>query len=390
MLNVAWHDEAIDTLIEVVNSITMMSITLMVRSTAALLTVGDLRVGLEHYGWYSSVFGDVRIGDPDPLVIHRLRDEDPLRNGDHHSNVVLICAWRSDIPGAAALPALIDTTPYKDIDALYPNIYAPTLRVSDGQWVTRVRVRDYGSIYATAYNEAIWQYDLMSALVPEDDNPSFTQAFESMMAAQGSCLITNQYDTYFLVVDETGTQQRYHALDLEGKRRGAVPEPRSNDPTDYLAEARAYFAAHIADNECQPKGCTDAEVNDFENKIGFRLPLAYRQYLLWMGLKACGAWWGRNLTELRFVLSHTIIFRELYFDEISSATEYTLPEHSIAFVGNGEHNIYAWFNLPKTAENPPVYELDMGEIKTYATFTDYLFKWLRADAVAAKRRRVID
>lgn len=52
---------------------------------------------------------------------------------------------------------------------------------------------------------------------------------------------------------------------------------------DYLYECRKFYTQRLLSRYGQPLGADESEVLSLQEKLGFDLPLAYRQFLLWMG-----------------------------------------------------------------------------------------------------------
>jgi hypothetical protein len=141
---------------------------------------------------------------------------------------------------------------------------------------------------------------------------------------------------------------------------------------DYLAEIK-----RIAPRSLKPVGCNEQEVVDLEAKIGYALPEAYRQYLLWMGNDHTGILGGSNWF-LRDVIENTEYVPELLAE---NSVDFALPEHYLAFFGHQGY-MTAWFILPKESENPMCYFYGEGQKHKgqpitkpiiEGTFTEFLF-----------------
>ncbi len=61
---------------------------------------------------------------------------------------------------------------------------------------------------------------------------------------------------------------------------------------DYLSEARRLYEEAMEPYKGSTVGATEAEIATLEQEIGFALPDAYRQYLLWMGQDCHGIFAG--------------------------------------------------------------------------------------------------
>jgi hypothetical protein len=122
------------------------------------------------------------------------------------------------------------------------------------------------------------------------------------------------------------------------------------------------------------KGSSEEEIERLERKIGFRLPLAFNQYLLWVGED--NTLFNRDWSELRFILTNTLYLK----NELAEAgPESSLPAYYLCFLVTEEGMSRAWFELPRESENPKVYEYyDDGEkIIEFESFTTWLQKELR-------------
>jgi len=147
---------------------------------------------------------------------------------------------------------------------------------------------------------------------------------------------------------------------------------------DYLSKVRRLYAEAIEPYLGQPVGATNEDVIALEQEIGFVLPEAYKQYLLWMGRYYYGCfvgseWFlqnGYNNGKKRNVLTD--------LDGLD-LRRFTPPEHFFTFFVHQGY-IAAWFTLPKEAEDPLVYafgegqEITMPELK--GAFTEFLLEAL--------------
>ena len=65
-----------------------------------------------------------------------------------------------------------------------------------------------------------------------------------------------------------------------------------SDQIDYLAEIREFHRQFVEPYKGKPKGCSFYEIRTLEESLGFELPLAYKQYLAWMGKDYQGVFVG--------------------------------------------------------------------------------------------------
>lgn len=96
--------------------------------------------------------------------------------------------------------------------------------------------------------------------------------------------------------------------------------------------------------------CTEDEVHQLEQTLGLRLPLAYREFLLWMGHYAGGYLAGY---DWRFEALFHLKEWALELLEENQSTE-ILPEDAIVFFMNQGYR-FMFFRVSE-GENPPVYE----------------------------------
>lgn len=126
----------------------------------------------------------------------------------------------------------------------------------------------------------------------------------------------------------------------------------------------------------KPKGCSVQEINELEMSVGFLLPEAYKQYLLYMGKDYQGPLRGTDCF-LKHALQNTAYLPDL-LDENQNPFE--LPDNYLAFYSHQGYAM-AWFILPKENDNPPVYYWNEGQdlkIPTqFSTFTDFFVNELR-------------
>ncbi len=145
---------------------------------------------------------------------------------------------------------------------------------------------------------------------------------------------------------------------------------------DYLSEAKHFHKEAIEPYKGPTNGATAEEIAALEQEIGFALPEAYRQYLLWMGKDYEGCFVGSEWFLHRHynARDYTELVTELYGLDLE---KYPLPKHFFLFF---HHQAYeaAWFLLPKESEDPPVYYFNENDEKTIpvvaGTFTEFLIK----------------
>jgi hypothetical protein len=158
---------------------------------------------------------------------------------------------------------------------------------------------------------------------------------------------------------------------------------------DYLAEIREFHRLNIEPHLGKPVGCTEAEVNAVEADAGFELPLAYKQYLLWMGKDYYGVFIGSDW-HLRWLAANNQSLPRFLARHGLSAY---LPEHYFTCFSHQGYS-YVWFELPKLAEDPPIWYFNEamiddpeafskpvdGKPQQWGTFTEVLLNNLQRAA----------
>jgi len=154
--------------------------------------------------------------------------------------------------------------------------------------------------------------------------------------------------------------------------------------TDHLAKLKAYYQRHVLPLKGSPVGCSESDIADLERCLGFPLPLAYRQYLLWMGRDHNGIFIGCDWF-LKDVRPNTEYLPELLAE---NNVEWQLPDNYVGFMGHQGY-IAAYFALPAESDNPSVFLYSEGRepdtVTEERTFTDFLFRDLSGLAARLNR-----
>src|SRR5574338_874215 len=118
----------------------------------------------------------------------------------------------------------------------------------------------------------------------------------------------------------------------------------------YLRKVVELHTKFIQPLKGQPRGCWNIEINSLEKQIGFELPIAYKEYLKFMGRDYDGILCGSNcfITD---AIENTKYLPELLAE---NEIDFILPQHYLAFYSHQGY-ILAWFELPKINEDPPVW-----------------------------------
>ncbi len=128
----------------------------------------------------------------------------------------------------------------------------------------------------------------------------------------------------------------------------------------------------------QPIGCSVEEVEELESKIGFSLPAAYKEYLLFMGKDYKGVMVGTDcfITD---VVSNTEYLPELLEE---NNLDYKLPKNYLAFFCHQGY-IMSWFALPCAENNPVCYFFSEGTHElpvVYGGFKQFMTKDILGNA----------
>lgn len=141
---------------------------------------------------------------------------------------------------------------------------------------------------------------------------------------------------------------------------------------DYLKAIKEFHKQAVAPYKGKPVGCRSNEIAELERQVGFSLPEAFKQFLLWMGQDHQGVFVGSQWF-IDDISSNTRGVKEL-LDE--NKVGFELAEHYLAFFSHQGYMI-AWFNLPKESEDPLVYffnECEMARPRSESKFTEFLLK----------------
>jgi len=159
---------------------------------------------------------------------------------------------------------------------------------------------------------------------------------------------------------------------------------------DYLTELRRFHQHAIQPYLGLPKGCSPRTLAQFEQSLAQELPLAYRQYLAWMGEDYAGIFQGTNCF-IRDVQANTTALPNLLAE---NKIAFALPTSMLVFYMHQEY-VAAWFTLPKESDNPLIWFFsegqDMTQPITAGTFTDFLLTDMQGlAAILAETRRITE
>jgi hypothetical protein len=163
-----------------------------------------------------------------------------------------------------------------------------------------------------------------------------------------------------------------------------TPSPRSkhglkdDKSMGYLSESKAFYQTYIEPTQA-PQSCSSAEVEALELLCGHTLPLAYRQYLLWMGKE------GTPLQPYEWLTQHAVQETTQLFQSTSRSANFSsLPQQ--CFIISYKSYKFEWFFLPSDSDDPAVYscEATTGSricTQLLGTFSEFLWLKLRARSI---------
>jgi hypothetical protein len=152
---------------------------------------------------------------------------------------------------------------------------------------------------------------------------------------------------------------------------------------DYLAEVKEFHRQFVEPYKGKPKGCQNFEIRALEKSFGFELPLAYKQYMAWMGKDKNGIFVGSDCFIWN-VEDNTAWLPELLAENQIS---FNLPENYLCFFSHQGY-IVSWFELPKRGDDPLTWfyqEGTMSEPVLEDKFTDFLLAHMKSFAKVLPR-----
>ncbi len=141
--------------------------------------------------------------------------------------------------------------------------------------------------------------------------------------------------------------------------------------------------------------CTENEIESLEKKLGYSLPLAYKEFLLWGGKKAGRIFFGQNYS-FRDILDNQECAIEQLETFHFTVTE-VLPEDSFVFLVHQGY-IFLFFRISE-GDDPPVYEFKIngdklrdGDEALYfytcnESFSEFLLNFIEERAIEEKKAR---
>ena len=128
-------------------------------------------------------------------------------------------------------------------------------------------------------------------------------------------------------------------------------------------------------------GCNEGQIKELERSLPHPLPVAYREYLKWMGADHSGPFRGSDWFA-KDVIENTEYVPELLRDNNVS---WELPDTILSFFCHQGY-MSAWFDLLEGADDPNCWffrEGDMQHPEMVGSFSEFLLREL--EQVAAVR-----
>src|SRR4051812_32871386 len=151
---------------------------------------------------------------------------------------------------------------------------------------------------------------------------------------------------------------------------------------DYLTKLQRFHQHRIQPYLGIPKGCSSHTLAQFEQSLAHELPLAYRQYLAWMGEDYTGIFQGTNCfitdvhantaalpnlleeNQIAFALPASMLVFYMHQGYVAAwftLLAFALPASMLVFYMHQGY-VAAWFTLPKESDNPLIWFFSEGRI----------------------------
>ena len=137
---------------------------------------------------------------------------------------------------------------------------------------------------------------------------------------------------------------------------------------EYFSEFKQFLELHGLE---PPTGCSKEEVSDLEKRLGFSLPIAYKEYLHLVGKDYEGVMVGTDC----FI--DDVMANNKYLPELLNENRLSTDSLSANYLVFFSHQGYmlAWFNLPAEEDDPICFHYFEGTTKEpqeYGTFTEFM------------------
>lgn len=152
---------------------------------------------------------------------------------------------------------------------------------------------------------------------------------------------------------------------------------KNNIEYKYLIEPIEIHKKYVQPFKGEPRHCWEPEIRKLEKDVGFELPLAYKEFLKFMGRDYDGIFCGSNCF-INDVIKNTKYLPELLAE---NEVDFALPPNYLVFSSHQGY-VMLWFELPKTDENPPVWlfaeSREHESPKIIGTFSEWLLDVMKS------------
>jgi hypothetical protein len=189
--------------------------------------------------------------------------------------------------------------------------------------------------------EATWRSEAW-----QNSSPSFHTAQGSATLAAGG-LTFGSFERVVLALLRRAAPAFPELLENAGWP-GFPDLPSRPTEVDHLVQIRAFHREMVDPWTGPAVGCTETDILALEGRLGWRLPLAYKQYLAFMGADRKGVFTGSDW----FLESARV--NQIDFELAGMEVAFTPPGDTLIFMSHQGY-MFGWMDLPVVSEDPPVY-----------------------------------
>jgi len=150
---------------------------------------------------------------------------------------------------------------------------------------------------------------------------------------------------------------------------------------NYLMECQNYYLQNLQEKFGRPVGLTESQISEYEQSNNLKFPLAYREFLAWMGNDKSGIFQGSEWF-LSDIDDNNEMLPELLED---NAISYDLKKDYICFFSHQGY-MAAWFFTDEVVADPACYffseSFDQNDypIVSYKHFSYFLLQDIKSNA----------
>lgn len=253
---------------------------------------------------------------------------------------------------------------------------------------TAARFKRVGAYLALVVAAARPRLEALAITLRETSNPSGWDWVQTSPYLSWDFVRTNSHSSYTVMT--TASVRLTSAVEVDGPdvlallRRAApaFPEllenegwpgfpdlPSMQGEVDHLVQIRAFHKEMVEPWSGPRVGCSEAEILALEVRLGWPLPLAYKQYLTFMGADRKGVFVGCDWF-IEAARINTIDSELAYM-----GVDYTPRGDTLTFMSHQGY-MFGWLDLPFLSDDPPVYfyteSAKDNAIEHHIRFTDLL------------------